>query len=152
ASMHEGDQGKATADYEEKMLSAFREAHRVLKVGAVITVVYAHKTTLGWSTLVDAFRRSGFEVIEAWPIQTEMPAGKVKIDRAMLASSIFLIARKRDVGSVGRYEDQVRLELETIVRERVKTLWEMGISGADLVIACVGAGLRAFTRYAQVEY
>ena len=32
------------------------------------------------------------------------------------------------------------------------TLWEMGISGADLVIACVGAGLRAFTKYARVEY
>ena len=39
-----------------------------------------------------------------------------------------------------------------IVRERVETLWEMGISGADLVIACVGAGLRAFTRFARVEY
>jgi len=34
----------------------------------------------------------------------------------------------------------------------VETLWEMGISGADLVIACVGAGLRAFTKYARVEY
>jgi len=28
----------------------------------------------------------------------------------------------------------------------------MGIAGADLVIACVGAGLRAFTRYERVEY
>jgi putative DNA methylase len=28
----------------------------------------------------------------------------------------------------------------------------MGISGADLVIASVGAGLRAFTRFARVEY
>ncbi len=28
----------------------------------------------------------------------------------------------------------------------------MGISGADLVIAAVGAGLRAFTRFARVEY
>jgi len=28
----------------------------------------------------------------------------------------------------------------------------MGISGADLVIACVGAGLRAFTKYPRVEF
>jgi putative DNA methylase len=28
----------------------------------------------------------------------------------------------------------------------------MGIAGADLVIACVGAGLRAFTKYEKVEY
>jgi len=34
----------------------------------------------------------------------------------------------------------------------VGTLWDLGISGADLVIACVGAGLRAFTRFTKVEY
>jgi putative DNA methylase len=28
----------------------------------------------------------------------------------------------------------------------------MGISGADLLIACVGAGLRAYTKFAKVEY
>ena len=46
----------------------------------------------------------------------------------------------------------MRPELERTVRERVETLWDQGISGADLVIACVGAGLRAFTRFARVEY
>ena len=38
------------------------------------------------------------------------------------------------------------------VKKRVETLWKQGISGADLLIACVGAGLRAFTRFARVEY
>jgi putative DNA methylase len=48
--------------------------------------------------------------------------------------------------------NQVRPALETIVRERVDSLWKMGITGADLVISAVGAGLRAFTRFARVEY
>jgi len=52
----------------------------------------------------------------------------------------------------GSYETDVQLDLEAIVRERVETLWDQGVSGADLVIACVGAGLRAFTRFARVEY
>jgi len=52
----------------------------------------------------------------------------------------------------GSYETDVQPELEQIVGERVETLWDQGISGADLVIACVGAGLRAFTRYERVEY
>lgn len=69
------------------------------------------------------------------------------------AGSIFLIARKREPASnIGNYEADVVPELSSIVRERVDTLWEMGISGADLVIACVGAGLRAFTRYTRVEF
>ena len=43
-------------------------------------------------------------------------------------------------------------ELLQIAGERVTTLWDLGFSGADLVIASVGAGLRAFTRHARVEY
>jgi putative DNA methylase len=63
------------------------------------------------------------------------------------------VARKRQSNAgVGNYEDDVQPELQQIVRERVETLWEMGIAGADLVIACVGAGLRAFTKYERVEY
>ena len=74
------------------------------------------------------------------------------MDTAALASSIFLVAHKRDEDETGSYESDVRSELEIIVRERVETLWRQGISGADLVISCVGAGLRAFTRFARVEY
>ena len=75
------------------------------------------------------------------------------MDSAALASSIFLVGRKRaNAAYVGNYEDDVQPELHQIVRERVETLWEMGIAGADLVIASVGAGLRAFTKYEKVEY
>jgi putative DNA methylase len=115
-------------------------------------MVYAHKTTLGWSTLIDAIRRAGFEINEAWPLDTEAKARVAHRGDAALASSIFLVARKRDGAKTGSYDEQVRLQLEEIVRERVETLWEMGISGADLVIAGVGAGLRVFTRFERVEY
>ena len=76
----------------------------------------------------------------------------MRTDTASLASSIFLIARKRAGTATGAYEEEVKPELEKIIRERVKTLWDMGVSGADLVIASIGAGLRAFTRFARVEY
>ena len=73
-------------------------------------------------------------------------------DTAALASSIFIVARKRTDERIGSYETEVRAELEQIIRERVATLWEMGVTGADLVIAAVGAGLKAFTRFERVEY
>lgn len=117
-----------------------------------MTVVYAHKTTLGWSTLVDALRRAGLTVTEAWPLDTERKGRVIAMDTAALASSIFLVARKREGDKTGNYEQEVRPQLDEIVRERVTTLWDMGVSGADLVIACVGAGLRAFTHFQRVEY
>jgi putative DNA methylase len=149
---HGGSKDKANSAYERMMAQAFAEANRMLKKQGSLVVVYAHKTTLGWSTLVEALRHSGFTVTEAWPLDTEMKARMLAMDTAALASSIFLVARKRGQNTVGSYETDVQPELESIVRERVNTLWDMGISGADLVIACVGAGLRAFTRFGRVEY
>ena len=152
SSRHGGNMIAAEKEYESFMAKAFAEANRVLKSGGQMTVVYAHKTTLGWATLVDALRHADFTVTEAWPLDTEMKSRVLAMNTSALASSIFLVARKRDGAATGSYEQQVRPELESIVRERVETLWDMGISGADLVIACVGAGLRAFTRFARVEY
>lgn len=156
---HGGDKHQSRLFYEQMMAQALGEAQRVLKPAGQLVVVYAHKTTLGWATLVDALRQAGYMVTEAWPLHTEMKARLVAMDTAALASSIFLVARKRDGGngcqpvrSTGSYEEEVQPELGQIVRERVQTLWDMGITGADLVIAAVGAGLRAFTRFARVEY
>ena len=149
---HGGNRQKAKEAYEAMMAKSFAEANRILKPGGQMTVVYAHKTTLGWSTLVDALRNSGFIVLEAWPLDTEKPGRLVAQDTSALASSIFLVARKREGTLTGSYEDVVRPELDKIVRERVDSLWKMGITGADLVIAAVGAGLRAFTRFSHVEY
>ncbi len=114
-------------------------------------MVYAHKTTLGWSTLIDAIRRAEYEVTEAWPLDTEAKERIAHQGDAALASSIFLVARKREGDSIGKYED-VRPELEATIHERVSALWEMGISGPDLLIASVGAGLRPFTRHRTVQY
>lgn len=138
--------------YEEMMAQAFREAYRVLTTAGGLVIVYAHKTTLGWATLVDALRTAGFIVTEAWPLDTEKPGRLRSMESAALASSIFLVARKRGTATTGNFELEVRPDLEETVSERVDTLWDAGISGADLVIACVGAGLRAFTRFARVEY
>lgn len=149
---HGGDKNKARLAYEQMMAQSLAEANCVLKPRGEMVVVYAHKTTLGWSTLVDALRKAGFVVIEAWPLDTEMGARLRANESAALASSIFLVARKRETAETGSYEKEVRPELERIVRERVDTLWRMGITGADLVIAAVGAGLRAFTRFSRVEY
>jgi putative DNA methylase len=149
---HHGDRAKANSKYEALMEASFREAFRVLKPQAPLVVVYAHKTTLGWATLVEGLRRSGFSVTEAWPLDTENVSRMRAKESAALASSIFLVGRKREGNATGSYETDVQPELAAIVRERVETLWDQGVSGADLVIACVGAGLRAFTRFARVEY
>lgn len=148
---HKDDKATSRNFYEGMMFEAFQEAHRTLIANGVIVTVYAHKTTTGWSTLVDSLRRAGFCVTEAWPIDTETAGRLVAQDTAALASSFFLVARKRDNGHTGDYVNDVESEMQRIVRERVRFFLNQGITGADLNIAVVGAGLAPYTRYARVE-
>ena len=148
---HHGDRRKAREFYERLMFESFQEAHRVLKPGAPLVCIYAHKTTLGWATLVDALRRAGFTITEAWPLDTEMPERSVGQGTASLASSLFLVGRKRDPDAGTGLEREVLAELDQVVAERLERLRHAGITGSDLVIAMVGAGLKPFTRYQRVE-
>lgn len=147
---HDGDKPAARAFYEQEMAAAFAEAHRVLKPGAPLVCVYAHKTTLGWSTLVEALRHARFTITEAWPLDTEMPERSIGQGTASLASSIFLVARRRDDDRTGSYHD-VLADLDGVIAERLQRLTDAGVAGSDLVIATIGAGLTPFTRYATVE-
>jgi putative DNA methylase len=150
---HGGSRAQADNAYESMMQKGFQEAQRLLKPGAPMVCVYAHKTTAGWSTLINSLMGAGFTVVEAWPVAMERKSRQNAQNTAALASSIFLVARKRPVhAGVGNYESDVQPSLVEIVAERVASLWEAGITGADLVIAAVGAGLRAFTRFEKVEY
>lgn len=149
-SHRQGSKEKARQFYEDMMQKSLSEMQRVLKPEGILTLVYAHKTVKGWETLVDALRGSGFVVQEAWPLETEMGSRLIAMDSSALASSIFITARKEGQLPSGDY-NLVRQELERIVRERVETLWGEGIGGADLLIACVGAGLKAYTKYARIE-
>ncbi len=141
----------ARQSYEIMMARAFSEAHRVLKPSAPLVCVYAHKTTLGWSTLIEALRHSGFVIVEAWPLDTEMKARSIAQGTAALASSIFIVARRRENEETGDYVSQVRPQLANIIIERLDTLIGAGVTGADLIIATIGAGLRAYTQFARVE-
>ncbi|MDE0129996.1 MAG: DUF1156 domain-containing protein [Gammaproteobacteria bacterium] len=153
-SEHGGDANKAKAHYERLMRNSLAEARRVLKPGAPLVCVYAHRTTEGWATLIRALVGAGMTVTEAWPVQTEARGRTNAMDAAALSDSIFFVARRREQTGAGQYETEVAPQLQRIARERVKTLWNggKGIGGADLLMAAVGAGLRAYTQFSRVEY
>ncbi len=153
-SEHEGNVQEANEHYQNLMRRSFVEARRVLKPGAPLVCVYAHKTTEGWATLIRALVDAGLTVTEAWPVQTESSGRMNTLDAAALSDSIFFVARRREEAATGEYETDVEPDLHRIERERVVTLWDggKGIGGADLLMAAVGAGLRAYTRFAKVEY
>src|SRR5690606_4704629 len=73
------------------------------------------------------------------------------VSSAALASSVWLVCRKRPVDAgLGRYR-AVRKSMEERVTERLRYFWDMGLSGPDFVWAAVGPALESYSSYDEVK-
>jgi len=137
--------------YEDKMAKAFCEGRRILCTDGIGSVVFAHKTTEGWESLLSGMIRGGWTITGSWPIATERGARLLARDTAALATSVHLVCRPRPVDApVGDWADVLR-ELPRRVGDWMERLQGDGIRGADLVFACIGPALEIFSRYSRVE-
>jgi adenine-specific DNA methylase len=91
---HGGTKAAAKQFYEDGMAQAFAEMHRVLRDDGIALIMFAHKQSSAWETLVAALIRAGFQVTASWPLNTE--GRRLQSYRAVaLASSVYLVCRKR---------------------------------------------------------
>lgn len=135
--------------FEDMLKKSFCEIHRVLKPDGIAVIVYAHKSTEGWETLINSLLDSGLIVTGAWPINTEMNARLRAKESAALASSIYIVARKMKRKGTGFYND-VSTELRNHLDERLERLWQEGIGGADFFISAIGSAIEVFGKYEKV--
>jgi putative DNA methylase len=140
----------AKQHFEAMLLQSFREIRRVLKPDGIAVIVFAHKTTEAWETVLGALTEAGLRTTMAWPIHTEMQARLLAQESAALASSLYIVCRKRQGAATG-YWSEVRRETRELVERRLQRFWDAGIRGADMFISAIGAGMEVFTRYARVE-
>lgn len=145
-----GSASEAKEFYEKQMTQAFSEAHRVLSPNGIFVVVFAHKSTAAWETLINSLLSAGLVVSASWPLHTEAPGRLRAMDSAALASSIFIVCRKRQAQDDGFYDD-VRREMTTRIKERLDFFWSQGIRGADFFISAIGPAVEVFGRYKAVR-
>lgn len=135
--------------FENMLKKSFKEMHRVLKTNGIAIIVYAHKSTEGWETLINSLLDSNLVITGAWPINTEMKGRFRAMESAALASSIYIIARKIKRQPIGFY-NEVKEELVRYLEKKMKQLWDEGISGADFFISAIGSALAVFGKYEKV--
>jgi len=92
---------EAKVFFEENLKKSFQEIHRVLKPNGITTIVYTHKSTSGWETLINSLLDSGLVITASWPIHTEMKTRLRAQESAALASSIYFVARKTERKETG---------------------------------------------------
>ena len=135
--------------FEDSLKLSFQEIHRVLKPDGIAIIVYAHKSTEGWETLINSLLDSGLIMTGAWPLDTEMKARLRAQESAALASSIYIVARKMEREPTGFY-NEVKAEMTTHLNAKLHRLWEEGLGGADFFIAAIGSAIEVFGKYEKV--
>lgn len=143
--------------FEQQMQKAMAEGRRVLAPNGVGVVVFAHKSTSGWESQLQAMIDAGWVVTGSWPIDTEMGSRLRAMDSAALASSVHIVVRPREnpdgslrTTDIGDWRD-VLAELPRRIHAWMPRLAEEGVVGADAIFACLGPALEIFSRYSRVE-
>ena len=144
-------QRKTASDYETGMTKAFSEMNRTLESDGIAAIMFAHKTTSAWETIISGLINSGLLVTSSWPIHTEMANRLRGMSSAALASSVTIICRKRAINAGESFWDDVRQELRDVANERLDFFWNQGIRGADFFISAIGPALSVFGKYAKVK-
>jgi adenine-specific DNA methylase len=151
SSRHDGNADVSKKTYEDGMSRAFEACSASLTEIGRLVIVFANKQPDAWETLVSALIRAGFIVDGSWPIVTEMRGGVRNFNRASLASSVWLVCKKRPPTSRPGWDNKVLEDMRVNISQRLRDFWDAGIRGPDFVWAATGPALEAYSKHPVVK-
>jgi len=151
SSRHAGDAERSKLAYEDGMAAVFVGAASSLAPTGRMVVVFANKNPEAWETLVSAIIRAGFVVDASWPIQTEQGSRMRALSSAALASSVWLVCRKRPADARAGWDATVLEEMRQRIDTQLREFWDAGIRGPDFVWAATGPALEVYSRHPVVK-
>ncbi len=151
SSSHGNDAAKSKQTYEDGMARVFVRCAASLKPEGRLVIVFANKQPDAWETLVSAIIRAGFTVDGSWPIQTERSARVRSLGAAALASSVWLVCKKRLATARPGWDNNVLEEMRTNIAVKLREFWDAGIRGPDFVWAATGPALEAYSKHPVVR-
>ncbi|MBL7211112.1 MAG: DUF1156 domain-containing protein [Desulfobacteraceae bacterium] len=137
--------------YENGMAQVFTRCKSVLKNNGRFVLVFANKYPNAWETLVSAIVRAGFVVNGSWPIQTERGNRTNAITTASLASSVWIVCKKRSDTAHPGWDNKVLEEMRGNIKTQLRDFWDAGIRGPDFVWAATGPALEAYSKHPVVK-
>ena len=127
------------------MFRVFQGCRDALTPGGRLVIVFANKNPEAWETLVAAVIRAGFVVDGSWPIQTEMGTRQRALSSAALASSVWLVCKKRPETARPGWDNSVLNNMREQVGTMLHEYWDAGIRGPDFGWAATGPSLEAYS-------
>ena len=147
----DGNNEAAKTFYEDGMAASFHTACQSLSGDSLMVTVFAHKNPDAWETLTAAMIGAGLVVTASWPIDTELGNRLRGMNSAALATSLWLVCRKRSTNARVGYYSNFKKEMQEQITERLRYFWDAGIQGPDFVWAAIGPALENYSRYKEVR-
>jgi len=147
---HDKSIDKAKRFFEDMISQSFKEINRVLKPDGIAVIVFAYKSTDAWETIINSLLNSGLVLTASWPIHTERTKRMRAKESAVLASSVYMVCRKRTKEKIV-YFNEIKEMIEQRIKEKLEQFWEQGIRGADFFVSAIGPAVEVFGQYARVE-
>lgn len=147
----EGNRAASVSAYEDGMRSAFEKCGLQLVPTGRLVIVFANKNPDAWEALVSALIRAGFAVTASWPIETEMGNRTRANAVSALASSIWVVCRKRPEGARSGWDNEVVQRMSSTITTRLREFWDLGIRGPDFVWSAVGPALEEYSQHPVVK-
>lgn len=145
---HNGDYELAKDHFENKLLEVFKAIE--LQTSDVVSIMFAHQTTEAWTTLCNSILGAKMNIQGSWTMDTEMVNRSIGLSGDALESSVTVACTPSERKGYGSYK-KVKRAIQDKVAEEVKTLYELGFRGADLLTACFGKAVSEFGNYEHVE-
>jgi adenine-specific DNA methylase len=125
--------------------------HRVLKPDGVAVVMFTHRSTAAWESLIQSLLSAGLYPTASWPVHTEFEGSTHQSGKGAVRSTILMACRKRSAGAGVGWYHQLQGELHRTIQQRLAQFWAMGLRGADFFISAIGPAVGVFGRYERVK-
>ena len=144
---HHNSNEEAKQHFEKKLHQIFSAIQKQTK--GLVSIMFAHQTTEAWTTVCNSVLNSAMNISGTWANDTEMTHA-LKSNKAFLSSSVTVACRPSIKEGFGDFRE-IKKAITDKVKNEVKTLYEYGFRGADLLTACFGQAVSEFGKYEIVE-
>ena len=146
-SRHPGD----PEEFYERLLSAcWKEAHRIMKPGGMLTFTFHHSEDAPWVSVLESLFNAGFYLVAVFPIRGDESKGDGGYGSQKVEYDMIHVCRKRQIEPTPISWAKLRRQVLHDVRDLTDLLEhhsEEGLPEADLQVIRRGKALEYFSRH-----
>jgi len=136
--------------YKRVLTDCWREAHRILKAGGILSFTFHHSEDEPWVDVLESLFNSGFFLEATYPIRSDETKGKGEFGSKTIEYDIIHVCRKRTDEPTKISWPKLRRQILRDVRQLQELLehhQQAGLPEADIEVIKRGKALEYFSRH-----